>query len=229
MQKSQRHHYLPEFFIKAFAGEDGKLSVYNKSKGLIEKIRKSPKQVFFEWNRNTFTIGGEETDFLERAYNLSESKFAITHRRLIEKFEPIEVTPYDILHLVLFIAEIYWRVPSQDSELYQWVQNMNQTNAPFRIKNKITGEIVPFEEVKAITKEEAFIGSMKKMRAIQDYLAVSKNIQIDNWLLYYSPIEAPQLKILCDNPVILRKDEKNFLNTELIFPLSKGKTVYHTR
>ena len=229
MSKSQRHHYIPEFFIKAFASDDGKLSVYNKSFGQIERLRKSPKQIFFEWNRNSFVINGQETDFLEKVYQLGESKFAVTHKRLIEKFEPIDITPYDVLHLALFIAEIYWRIPSQDNAMYELVQNLDEKSAPFRIKNKITGKTIPFERIKPLIKEPAFVESMKKMKAIQDYLEYSKNIVIENWLIYYSPIEAPQMKLLSDNPVILRKDQKNILNSELIFPLSKSKTVYHTR
>lgn len=33
MSISKRHHYIPEFFIKGFAGEDHKVSVYDIEKG----------------------------------------------------------------------------------------------------------------------------------------------------------------------------------------------------
>ncbi len=44
---TKRHHYIPEFFIEGFVGEDGKLAVFNKETGKLDKLRKSPKQVFF--------------------------------------------------------------------------------------------------------------------------------------------------------------------------------------
>lgn len=228
MGKSHRHHYIPEFFIRAFVGSDNKLSVYNKEKGVVEKLRKSPKQVFFEWNRNSFVINGHETDFLEQIYQKGESKFAETHKKLIEKFEPISVTEFDILHLALFIAELYWRIPSQDNAMYNLVHNLNETSSPIVLKNKETGQVLPFSELKPLLSEPAFVESMKKIQAIQDYLDHTEHIVPKNWLIYYLPEEAPQNKLLSDNPTIIRTDNKNILNSELIFPLSSGKTVFHT-
>jgi len=68
MNLSQRHHYLPEVYLKGFTGNDGQLAVYDIRKKELKKGRFSPKQVFFEWNRNTFEIHSEKTDFLEISY-----------------------------------------------------------------------------------------------------------------------------------------------------------------
>ena len=228
MGKSNRHHYIPEFFIKAFVGNDNKLSVYNKEKGVIEKLRKSPKQIFFDWNRNSFVINGHETDFLEKVYQKGESKFAETHKKLIEKFEPISITEFDILHLTLFIAELYWRIPSQDNAMYGLVKSLNENTSPIILRNKETGKVLPFSELKPLLSEPAFIESMKKIKAIQDYLNHAEHIVPKNWLIYYLPEDAPQNKILSDNPTIIKTDNENILKSELIFPLSSGKTVFHT-
>ena len=37
MNITKRHHYIPEFWIKGFVGEDGFVSVFNKDKGELEK------------------------------------------------------------------------------------------------------------------------------------------------------------------------------------------------
>ena len=229
MKESERHHFIPEFFIKAFTNDNGKIFVHNKQFGKTDKISKSPKQIFFEWNRNTFKIDDYETDFLEKVYNLGESKFSVTHRKLIEKFEPVEITAYDILHLTLFIAEIYWRVPSQDSIASQIFQNFEEQKLLFKIKNKTTGENIPIGKLKRLITSKGFIGSMKKIKGLQEYLHSSKNINIKNWRIYSLPKEAPRFKIICDNPVIKRNESEDLLDSELIFPLSRGKTVFHTK
>ena len=38
------------------------ISVFNKETWKLDNNRKSPKQVFFEWNRNTFNINGKDYD-----------------------------------------------------------------------------------------------------------------------------------------------------------------------
>jgi hypothetical protein len=229
LKKSKRHHYIPEFFIKGFTGEDGKISVFNKEKGIIEKLRKSPKQIFFEWNRNSFNINGNETDFLEKIYQFGESKFADTYKKLNGSSEKIEFTTYDILHLTLFICEIYWRIPINDKVFNESMKDFDFNKAPFKIVDKETGKKTPISELKELRKEPAFIETLKQIKAIESYIKNSKKIKVENWLIYYIPKKEPQLKILSDNPVIIRNQSENILESELIFPLSKGKTVYHTK
>lgn len=226
---SERHHYIPKFLIKGFVGKDGKLSVFNKRINKLESIRKSPKQIFFEWNRNTFSFKDDEkTDFLEKAYQLGESKFSKTYKYLTEKNEPIKIEPYDLLHLTLFISVTYWRVPNQDLDIYEYLKSLTTSNFRLKIKDKNKLQDIPDELFNQMIKEPAFIESSKILKAFEDYLDNQKNINLNNWKIYYRPDDAPQLNLLSDNPVILRTEEKNILNSELIFPLSKGKTVFHT-
>lgn len=229
MNKSKRHHYLPIFFINGFTGKDGKISVFDKEKGAIDKIRKSPKQIFFEWNRNSFDINGNETDFLERVYQFGESKFAETYKKLNGISEKIELTTFDILHLTLFISEIYWRIPIRDKIFIESMKDFDFEKASFHLVDKKTKEKLPNSELKELFKESAFIESLKHIRAIENYIENSKKIKLENWLLYYIPKDQPQLKILCDNPIIIRNKSENILESELIFPLSNGKTIYHTK
>ena len=84
MSISKRHHYIPEFFIKGFAGEDRLLSVYNKQTAKLEPKRRSPKQIFFEWNRNTFSLNGEDSDFVEKLYQNREDKFSKTYKKIMK-------------------------------------------------------------------------------------------------------------------------------------------------
>lgn len=229
MNLSKRHHYIPEFYIKGFVGNDGKVSVYNKELGRIDSNRKSPKQVFFEWNRNTYNVHGEETDFVEKLYQFGEDKFSPTYKKLTERLEEIELTAKDLFHLIHFIADLHWRVPTQDNEVSNYVKNLNPENSVFEVRNKITGENAPKELFNRIINEPSFAGSYRIIMAMQDYLGVEKDSSLNNWKIYYAPKQDNHPHLLCDNPLIIKKKhEENILKSELIFPLSKSKIIYHT-
>jgi hypothetical protein len=226
---TKRHHYIPEFLIKGFVGEDGLVAVFNKEKGKLEKLRKSPKQVFFDFHRNTFNINGKSTDLVEKIYQLGESKFSETYKKIIKKQEPIELNPFEIYHLMYFISEIHWRVPNQDNQVYDYINKMTSENTTLQIKNKVTGENISEELFNKITKEPLFIGISKIFKAMENFERLKKDKKIENWKLYYVPENKPMLSLLSDNPLIIRENNNlNILESELIFPLSKGKTVYHT-
>lgn len=228
MEISKRHHYIPQFFIKGFVGEDGLLSVFNKKTGRLEG-RKSPKRIFFEWNRNTFSLNGDDNDFVEKLYQHREDKFSRTYKKIIKNQESIELPPYELMLIMYFITELHWRVPNQDNEFNDYIENLTPTNSILRIKDRITGENVPVELFDKIVNEPTFIKSSKLLRATEDIIEIVKNESLKNWKLYYVAPNTPQLHLLSDNPVILKENNNsNILKSELIFPLSKGKTIYNT-
>ena len=230
MANSKRHHYIPQFYIKGFTGDDGLIAVYNKEKGKIESQRKSPKQVFFEWNRNTFTINGIENDIIEKLYQHGENKFSPIYKKLIDKYEPIELELYDLFYLIIFISEIHWRVPKQESETLDYIRILSSSKSILKIKNKIDGNNVTEDRFNEIINEPAFIEASKILRALQNFTELQKNNLKQNWKLYYAQPESPKINLLGDNPLIIKnRINNNIVESELIFPLSKGKMVYHTK
>jgi len=228
MTLSQRHHYIPEFLIKGFTGKDNKIAVYNKIDDKLEPIRKSPKQVFFEWNRNTFNINGEDTDFVEGLYQLVENQFAPIYNRIIGHTDSLKYSVQEIYHLIFFIGFIHWRVPDRDKEMSEFVKNATNKDLFFTVRNKKTNQEASQELYNRILNEPAFIEGSKIIMAIRDYLSTDLETKLNNWKIYYASGDV-QLHLLGDNPVILREqNESNVLQTELIFPLSKGVTVFHT-
>lgn len=198
---SKRHHYIPEFYIKGFVGNDGKVSVYNKELGKIDPNRKSPKQVFFEWNRNTYNVHGKETDFVEKLYQFGENKFSPIYRKLTERLEQIEFTYKDLFRLILFIADIHWRLPNQDDEASRYVKNLTPENSLFQVRNKETGENVTEELFDRIINEPSFIASYRIVMAMKDYFGVERDSSLNNWKIYYAPETENRPHLLCDNPL----------------------------
>lgn len=72
MEITKRHHYIPEFFIKEFAGEDGKLAVFNKEIGKLDKLRKSPKQIFLNGIETHLTLMVKTQILLKKYTNLEK-------------------------------------------------------------------------------------------------------------------------------------------------------------
>lgn len=228
MSISQRHHYIPQFLIKGFCNSDGLVAVYNKETNTID--RKSPKQIFFEWNRNTFNTAEGESDFVESLYQQFESDFAPAYNRLIKDCWPrTNVNYQDLFHAILFVAITHLRVPSQDSHTLNIINRLSPSYLGFEIKNKSTGNEAPQGFYEEVMNHPAFAEIAKMILAIKNYLSANESILENNWNFYYSGSEI-QLQLLGDNPVIFKSEPKlDFLNTELIFPLSKDLTLYHSK
>jgi hypothetical protein len=229
MTLSERHHYLPQFYIKGFVGKDGKVAVFNKEKGKIDKIRKSPKQIFYENNRNTFEIDGKKTDFIEKLHTFGENQFAPTHKKIIENLENINLTGYDVFQIMLFIATIYRRIPEQDQNAIEYVKNLTQNNSFIVFRNKETGEDASEDFFKKMIDKPFFTESSKIIRSMEDYFKTNRVETAKNWKLSYAPEGSNPLSLLSDNPLIIeRTSEKGILDSISIFPLSKGIIVYNT-
>ncbi len=224
---SKRHHYIPEFFIKGFVGQDGKVAVYNKEKNKLEPSRKSPKQVFYEWNRNTFNIDGEDTDFVEDLYKFHENQFAPVYKKIIEQNGPLHIDATDLFHLIHFLGVLYWRIPLRDNEMLDFMQNASSKDLLLRVRDKETGLDAPQEIFEGMKKEPSFIQGSKIMMAVIDFMKTDFVSDLDNWRTGYSGSNV-QLHLLSDNPVIIRnQNDSRLFPSELIFPISKGKTLYH--
>lgn len=228
MDLTKRHHYIPEFFIKGFTGDDKMVSIFNKETGKLDNTRKSPKQVFFEWNRNTFNINGEDNDFIEKLYQLGETKFSDTYRTIIGNQESFRFNAFEKLHLMCFISEIHWRVPNQDIEFLDHINQIKSEDSILQIRNKNSGETISQKLYSELIKNPPISEAFKMIKAMQDFEEIVKEVKIEDWKLYSVGIDDPQLNLLSDNPVIIRDYNSNILKSELIFPLSKGKTVYNT-
>lgn len=227
---SQRHHYIPQFMIKGFIGEDQKLAIFNKVKGKLDVLRKSPSQIFFEWNRNTFEINGEVSDFVEELHRFGESQFAPVYKKISQQNGSQPLNAKDLFALISFIGVTHWRVPKKDKEVALYLSQATNEDLFFNIRKKGTNEEAPEEMYSRIMNEPAFKESAKIIIAIRDYLSTFWLRKIDDWNIYYSSGNVElHFHLLGDDPVILREEnESNIFKTELIFPLSKGKTVYHT-
>ncbi|GAB7087816.1 DUF4238 domain-containing protein [Marinifilum fragile] len=226
---TKRHHYLPEFYIKGFVNTKSKVHVYDKKEKKFKKKEFSPSQIFFEWHRNTLTIDGEKDDFIEKLYGSIESKISPTYNKIKSQKGSINYCVKDIFDLLILISLTYWRLPINDAHSENFVSSTPNNELFFKILNKETNEEASEDFYEKVKKRNGFIELYKLSKPILDYMSLDLKNNINNWLIYGADSDV-QLHILGDNPIVFKNvPNKNILESELIFPLTQGITVYHNK
>ncbi len=222
----QRHHYVPEFYLRSFTTEDGVFFVFDKKK---DKIRKAyPKEYFFSWNRNTGFIGNEKSTLLESLYGYFESTVAPHYEalKMTTNLSDFDLTSF--FYVLRFIHFLYWRIPENDYTLEKLIQEKAFIETGFDIISKSTGKSVATLELQEQFKN---VDLFRKMYRVFIPLLSSRpeysKTDIENWRLY---TRSDGNNLTGDTPIILEKyaDFSN-LNEELIFPLAKNKILVRTR
>lgn len=230
MITTKRHHYLPQFYIKGFVNSDNKIHVFDKVEKCFKKHEFSTQQIFFEWNRNTLLINGEKDDFIEKFYGKFENIIAPTYNKIKNQSYRINYNPKDIFNLLLLVSLTHWRLPINDEEAKKFVMSTPSKKLFIKIINKETEKEVREEFYEELKTRNGFIEMYKLSKSFIDFGNLDMNKNFDNWKIYGAATDV-QLHILGDNPIVFKQqpENKNILETELIFPLSKGITLYHNK
>lgn len=231
---SRKHHYLPEFYLKGFTGEDGKLAVFDIENKRLKTKRLTPSQVFFEYDRNTLEFNGVKDDFVEKMYSQLETTVGHAFKKIKEQHSFSNLDAQDMFRIILFAGSLYWRIPETDDLIRSEIESSSSSELYFEIKNKITGERAPEEFINNVKKDDAFIKSYRAIKPVLDYMHQFDVSKIEDWKVYYATLndkgERKELHLIGDNPIIFRNtDSTNIFQQEIIMPLSCGKTLYHTR
>jgi len=218
---SRRHHYLPVFFIKGYNSPLTKLWVYDKFSDTVLPSQKSPKSIFYEWNKNNIKIEGYEVDILEsNIYRRIDDIFS-NHFKIIQSAEIDEVEQLEFINrIILMIAVTFYRTPANEI----WTSELTNDI----IKNKL-----PNEKKEIIRRIMNLKISEEDKNKIISSIAVSLSFfATENRLLKgkqnYKIVQSPQTSfILSDNPIIYESLPKDFneLSSSVIFPLTE-KRVY---
>jgi hypothetical protein len=90
---------------------------------VMEPLMKSPKQIFFERNRNTFRAKNELTYFVENLYGNCKNRFAPVYKRFIENNDVKEFNLTDLCHVIHYIGILHASLPIRDSEMEKFIKN----------------------------------------------------------------------------------------------------------
>jgi hypothetical protein len=221
MEKSHRHHYVPEFITKHFWDEDEKISVYDK---ITDRFYPgSPSNLFVVKNRNTFpNLDGEKDDVIENIYSSIDSFFSST---LIEITTTRKVSDhsFEILLLLAYVSK--WRVPLYDEsfKIAQEAFTVDELGLGFKNNREKRVDIKLEEYFKSEMQQEfkRILLALQPFRFSEDFKTLKQNSFLIN-----TPIHS----FISDCPFIEATLVSNNIFEDFVFPVTKDLTlVYSTR
>ena len=217
--KSERHHYIPRFYIKNFCDSKGKIYINDKEDSSnYNNIKiEYPKKIFFKWNRNTFEVNGEESTVIENIYRDIENSIAPYLESLVNSRGSgfSQVIDVVILRNLIYLGYLTkWRVPVNDSYVDQLNSKVtfDDLNIFASIKDKIYSLNSVFSDTIVLEIKRFFFPTLL-FNNKKEYSKVFRNTFI---------ISFPEPLFITDNPFVelLTKKEKEF--PSFIFPLSSN-------
>ncbi len=224
MELSERHHYIPQFLIKQFVGEDGFLYVYDKEQKEILRHKRSSKQIFFEWNRNTFDIGGVASDNFEKIYSALDGMLASA---LSNVLTTKILSPENVMSIYVLITTLKNRIPANDSEFNSLKENLTYEDLPIQISPKDANDIHDEEAFNYLINSDLF---KESKRFIFPFLAFYKGKELDNEKLLHIHNNCflnsndKITSIIGDVPIIEKEGSSLTNLNDVIFPLSNSDT-----
>jgi len=222
MPLSNKHHYLPVFFLKGFTNSNGKFYIYNYLKGKIEHKEFSPSMYFYD-DRNTIEVNGKIDDLPEIMYAQMDQRHSVLINNIQAQKDIPKLNIEEMLLLQEFVSSIFWRIPSNDSYFMQQYKDNLEFTKSFKIINESTG-LVDEEITRNTINHDAFIKGIKPFIPI--ILKSYNNADLDNWQFIYDDSGS----FTCsDDPILFRKERpKDIYDSEFIFPLSKNVLLLRT-
>ncbi|MCR8556997.1 DUF4238 domain-containing protein [Mucilaginibacter sp. BJC16-A38] len=224
-----KHHYLPQFYLKGFANEQGKFLIYAIANGRFKGGGKwfSPASHFFLENDNIAQTDGWADDYLEAIYSANESRYA----RILEKIKVVNegfgLDNQDVVWLNYFAGELFWRVPSQ-REVINSATSLDQLNqlGVAVIDRRTMKQVDPDQFAAWVQADPSYFKRLRNVLPATNYW----NLLDCNWPCTVKTFTDPFPAICSDSPVILRHPEKAdaFLD-DLIFPLTPNKVFFRIR
>lgn len=224
-QKAAKHHYLPQFYLKGFTNENGEFMIYMVKEGVFKKEGKyfSPASHFFLPDDNTVIIEGVKDNFLEENYSRMESMVA----RVFEKIKAVDsnfgLADIDIPLLQYFVAELFWRLPSQREVIEGIANTRSLKQLGVAVLDKTTLKEVNDDEFQLKTKNNPIYKTfLRTILPVTTYLNLFECTSPVTIFTFPKGLPA----ICSDNPLILRNPEKlDPYTDDFILPLTENKVM----
>lgn len=203
----EKHHYLPIFYQKRWAGADGRVCVYSKPHDQIKVIRRHPDRVGFEYN--LYTIPGVE---FETASHLERRFFLQTDNDASQALASLERDPRATLDNKLrsgwsrFVMSLVHRGPEEIATFHREVPK-HLKHIELRVEAnyatwKLPTDPATFEEFK-LKRPSNTAGRMAAMliQEVIDNRFVGNHLNRMIWTILSPPSSYPFLT--SDRPIIM--------------------------
>ena len=221
MNKSRRHHYVPQFLTRHFSNDDGNIYVYDK---INDKLYENNSiNLFVEKDRNTFdNLDGIKDDVIEKVYSTYDTLFSIA----LNEITTTNKVSNENFKLLLFLAYISkWRVPQYDESFKNAKEYFSIDELGLGLKNNHNDKIHV---------------------NVEDYFKSDMQQELKRILLAVQPFRFKEdFKKLLDNSFLISTHINSFISDcpfnelavisdeifeDFVFPVTKDLTlVYSTR
>lgn len=232
MQKSWRHHYLPQFYLKGFTNDSGKFKIYDVEREVFLKNGKdfTPSSFFYEKNGNSLESPEIDSEYIESFYQQHETPAADTIRIINENTSDNKygVTPLKMVELMYFISQVYYRLPHYKEATYRAFAELKYEKVGLQIVDKNTGTCIT---------DKAQLGGimghpdMSKMTglAAPTFMYQRFITNTNKHLPRIIPRQNQTPPIISDNPFLFEDEEKcDIYDNPFIFPLSSSRLLLNT-
>jgi hypothetical protein len=225
MGQSNKHHYLPIFYLKGFTNEHNQFAIHDKKRTVLKKGMFYPASHFYENERNTIEANGLKGDILEEVYSTKDN----IHSKLLRLFQNSAGIP-DLLSDQLiafqgFLSLLFWRLPETDILYLKEYQRNHDIRRVIRFIDEKTNEEIVDDKTIAAYEDPAMIKFMRSHVSDVSLLSTNK-LDLNKWRIAYT---TSGFKLCSDMPFIFRKEIPNgIFDCEFIFPITKHHLMVKT-
>lgn len=229
--QSKRHHYVPEFLIKNFGDNLDKVYVYDKTTSRIWKQNQSPKSIFFEMYRNTFSSHGKQLDDIEQLYGRLDDMIAVDLISVLDTRVSTPdkgTTPEQLVSLILLASSLKWRVPANDEKfnILKEDDSLDDLKIEVKVANidnlLLNGAFAELQTTELFKQYKRFILPLLPLLGSDE----SKLKIFNNSFIKSQPAQLPPA-LLGDCPVIEKPNAVYNKLEDLILPLSSTETLIY--
>ena len=212
MSKSSRHHFIPKFYLENFVNPDNHFFVYDKQNP-SNIFRKSPKQVCYETNRNSF-FGKDNIPipYLEaKTYSYFDNLHAPVFNKLLSNVIDNGYWTTENTHTIeFFIPFLFWRNPLNDILFDNFIDTLERLeDLNLVIFNGNTNEIInDISFHKKILKNSDFKKGARINASIETFRHKPERFKELEWRAF--EVLDPSIFVTSDNPLLFRYSIKEF-------------------
>ena len=217
---SARHHYIPRFLIENFSDDNNLLWVYDKEKKQIIKNQRSPKAIFFEWDRNLFDVNGAPGDNLEKMYGAMDDLLSKTLAKIISTHG---MNGPELTLMILLASMMKWRIPKVDEDFRTLTKDIPIENLGMAIRPRDPNIKADPAELKKIAEMDIVKETKRLLLPLQPLLNSNNLDELHRNCFITSSNQFPAL--LGDCPIIEAPNTDFETLGDFIFPLSSNETL----
>ena len=227
---SNNHHYLPQFYLNGFVGEDEKLHYCRKQYDTYKDIY--PAGIYYQKGLNNIGFSPYGKIDLEKEFFLEkDNQYAQAFEDMHNKYAyDINTMPTQTkADIVEFVLGLYWRVPGGLDYVTELIDNDGLLTGDIQLKNTDTNELYKDESVPHIISD---IKSKIENRKVFMPIFYDENVRkhdcskINEKFMIW---ETNQPMIIGDIPFVPVKSEckRGKILEEFVFPLDKNHLLIY--